>query len=63
MTVDVYSLDGTLVRELVSNGNVARWNMRSTGNALVSTGVYTYRIRMERADKATVASGIFQIVQ
>jgi len=63
MTVDVYSLNGTLVSEVVSNGNIVRWNMKSNGSTLVSTGVYTYRIKMEQADKAIMASGIFQIVQ
>jgi hypothetical protein len=63
MTVDVYSLDGTLVKEIASNGNVVRWNMQGSGNAPVAAGLYLYRIKLERADKAAVTSGIFQIAQ
>jgi hypothetical protein len=63
MTVDVYALDGTLVKEIVSNGAVVRWNMKSKGDTPVSTGAYVYKIKLERANRATEASGIFQIVQ
>ena len=66
MTIDVYSVNGTLVKHIVSNGNVAKWDMKSNGNAFASTGVYAYRIKLDRTDKAPsadLATGIFQIVQ
>jgi alpha-L-fucosidase 2 len=63
MTVDVYTLDGTLVAEMSSNGNVVRWNMKCSGNVSAAPGVYIYRIKMDLANKATLVSGIFQIVQ
>jgi hypothetical protein len=55
-------IDGTLVKEIVSNSNVARWNMNGSGNTPVATGIYTYRIKLGRADKPAEASGIFQVV-
>jgi hypothetical protein len=63
MTVDIYSLDGTLVKEVVSYGNVVGWDLKGNGTLLVSAGVYTYRITLERDDKTTMASGMFLLVQ
>jgi hypothetical protein len=63
MTIDIYSLDGTLVKEVVSYGNVVGWDLKGDGIHPVSSGVYTYRITLKRADKTTMASGMFHILQ
>lgn len=63
MIVDVYTLNGTLVREIVSNGNAANWDMKDIGNAFAATGVYVYRLKPDLVDKAATMSGVFQITQ
>ena len=63
MTVDIYSLNGTLVRKLASTGNLVRWNMTSQKNMPVAVGLYAYTIRSEGKNSTIIESGNFQIVQ
>ena len=63
VTVRIYSINGTLIKELISNGNTIRWNMTSSGNTPVSIGGYTYSVKLERANQAVMTSGMFQIVR
>ncbi len=63
ITVGIYSLNGVLVKELVSNSNLVQWNMTTQRNLPVAIGGYAYEIKLERKSQAIMESGTFQIVQ
>jgi alpha-L-fucosidase 2 len=63
MTVKIYSLNGVLIKELVSNGNAAQWNFTGNKNTPVPIGVYAYTAELKRSDQTIMNPGIFQIVR
>ena len=62
MAVRIYSLKGTMVRELVSNNTIVRWDMTCDKNIPVSGGAFAYTIKLERKNQSIFESGLFQIV-
>lgn len=62
ITVRIYSLKGTMVRELVSNNTIVRWDMTCDKNIPVSGGAFAYTIKLERKNQSIFESGLFEIV-
>jgi len=54
-TINVYTLDGTLVRTIEhNNGNGTEfWDLRSFSNQLIATGIYIYHVKSEVGDKVS----------
>jgi hypothetical protein len=63
LTVKIYSLNGTLVKELASTGNAVQWDLTGNKNNPVPIGVYAYTAALERNDQAIVNRGVFQIIR
>ena len=47
ISVEIYSLNGTLIATEQSSGSLLRWNMRDEANAPVANGVYFYRLSVQ----------------
>ncbi|MCE1189583.1 MAG: T9SS type A sorting domain-containing protein [Ignavibacteria bacterium] len=54
-TIRIYTLDGTLVKTIEhTNGTGAEfWNLRSSSNQLIATGIYIYHVKSEFGDKVS----------
>jgi hypothetical protein len=61
LTVRIYSVNGKLIKELFSNGNIVRWNMTDKGNVRVPVGVYVWKVKLERGIEEVGKTGILQV--
>jgi flagellar hook assembly protein FlgD len=61
MTVRIYSVNGKLIKELFSKGNVVRWDMTDAGNDRVPIGAYVWKINLERGNEEVVKTGILEV--
>jgi hypothetical protein len=63
IAVNVYSVNGSLIRALSSAGNSIYWDMASAGNVPVSNGTYFYVAQLQRNSQTESSTGAFQIVR
>jgi hypothetical protein len=63
LTVKVYTLRGSLVKDLSTRGDVITWDMTATHNSRVSAGMYLYAITLKTKTASVSKQGSCWIVR